>query len=60
LGIISEEEQGLHPNEEYFVAKIVEKSKQLEESETYSAVKFKKNDWIVSVQWYNFEPTKKQ
>lgn len=51
---VAEEEQELNPNEHYFVARIVEKAKQLEEAETYSAVNFKKNDWIVSVQWYIF------
>ena len=49
----------MNPDEDYFVVRIVEGAKQLEESETYSAVKFKKNDWIISVQWYNFEPSKK-
>ena len=34
-----------------------EKAIKLEESGTYSAIPFKKNDWIVSVQWYEFVST---
>ena len=34
-----------------------EKAIKLEESGTYSAIPFKKNDWIVSAQWYEFVST---
>ena len=30
----------------------------MDEAGVYSAVPFKKNDWIVSVRWYNFVPSK--
>jgi hypothetical protein len=49
---VSAEERSENPDEEYFVAKIEEKAKKLEEDGVYSAVPFKKNDWIVSVCWY--------
>jgi hypothetical protein len=55
---VSAEERALNPNEEYFVAKIEEKAKQLEEGGVHSAVQYQKNDWIVSVRWYAFVPTK--
>ena len=56
---VSKEEKADNPDEEYFVAKIEEKAVKLEEAGTYSAVQFKKNDWIVFVQWYEFVSTKK-
>jgi len=55
---VSNEEQADNPDEEYFVAKIEEKAKQLEEEGTYSAVLFKKNDWIIFVRWYIFVSSK--
>ena len=55
---VSNEEREANPDEEYFIAKIVEKARKLEEDGTYSAVLYRKNDWIVSVCWYNFAPTK--
>jgi len=51
---IAEEEKSYNPDEEYFVAKIEERAKKLEEDGTFCAVPFKKNDWIVLVRWYNF------
>ena len=42
------------PDKKYCVAKIEGKVKQLEEGGVYSAVTFRKNDWIVSVCWYTF------
>ena len=51
---VSNNEKEDNPDEEYFVAKIKEKAIKLEEAGTYSAIPFKKNDWNVSVQWYEF------
>jgi hypothetical protein len=56
---VSDEERADNPDEEYFVAKIEEKAVKLEEAGTYSAVPFKKNDWIVFERWYEFVSTKK-
>lgn len=55
---VSNEEKDDNPDENYFVAKVEEKAIKLEEGGTYSAVLYKKNDWIVSVQWYVFVSTK--
>ena len=44
----------------YFFAKIEEKAVKLEAAGTYSAVQFKKNDWIIFVRWYEFVPTRKK
>ena len=55
---VSNEEKAANPDEEYFVAKIEEKAVKLEEAGVYSAVQFKKNDWIVFVRWYEFVATK--
>ena len=55
---VSNEEKDESPDENYFVAKVEEKAIKLEEGGTYSAVLYRKNDWIVSVQWYVFIPTK--
>ena len=55
---VSNGEREDNPNENYFVAKIEEKAKQLSEAGTYSAVHFKKNDWIVFVRWFIFVPSK--
>ncbi len=44
---MSKEEKDDNPDEEYFVAKIEKKAVELEEAGTYSAVQFKKNDWII-------------
>ncbi len=56
---VAEEEKESNPDEVYFVAKIEEKAVKLEEAGTYSAVQFKKNDWIIFVRWYEFVSTKK-
>ena len=55
---VSKEEEDDNPDENYFVAKIEEIALRLGEAGTYSAVPFKKNDWIVYVCWYEFVPTK--
>ena len=55
---VANEERLLNPDEEYFVAKVEQDAMQLNEAGTYSTVAFKKNDWIVSVNWYIFAPTK--
>ena len=46
---IAEEEREMNPVKEYFVAKIEEKSKKIDKDELYSAVEFKKGDWIVKI-----------
>ena len=51
---VSNEAKEDNPGEEYFVTKIKEKAVKLEEAGTYIAIPFKKNDYIVSVQWYEF------
>ena len=55
---VSDDERSDNPNEEYFVAKIEGAVKQLDEDGVYSAVTFRKNDWIVSVCWYNYVESK--
>lgn len=55
---VSSDEREDNPDEDYFVAKIEEKAVQLDEGGVYSAVQFKKNDWIVSVCWYVFVSSK--
>ena len=55
---LSDDEREDNPDEEYFVAKIEGDAIQLEEPGVYSAVPFKKNDWIVSACWYSFVPSK--
>ena len=55
---VSDEEREDNPDEEYFVAKIKGKVKQLEEDGVYSAVTFRKNGWIVSVCWYTLVKSK--
>jgi len=47
ISMVSNEERAANPNEEYFIAKIVEKVRKLEEDGTYSIVLYHKNDWIV-------------
>jgi len=54
---VSNDEKDENPDEEYFVAKIEEKAKQLEEEGVYSDVLYKKNDWIVYARWYAFSKT---
>ena len=46
---IAEEEREMNPDEEYFVAKMEERAKKIDEDEIYSAVEFKKGDWIVKI-----------
>ena len=41
---VSKEERSEHPDEEYFIAKIVEKARKLEDGGAYSAVLYRKND----------------
>ena len=55
---VANEERLINPDEEHFVAKIYQDALQLDEAGIYSTVAFKKNDWIVSVCWYVFSPTK--
>ena len=55
---ISKEEKDDYLDEDYFVAKIERRAIKLDEAGVYSAVPFKKNDWIVYVRWYNFVPSK--
>ena len=54
---IAEEEREMNPDEEYFVAKIEERAKKIDKDEIYSAVEFKKGDWIVKIRWYIFCPS---
>ena len=51
---MANEERDQNLDEEYFVAKVEERAMKLEESGTYSAVPYQKNDWIVFVRWYCF------
>ena len=53
---VSNEEKEANQDKDYFVAKIGERAVKLEEDGTYRAVPFRKNDWIVSVHWYDFAP----
>ena len=54
---IAEEELEMNPDEEYFVVKIEERGGKIDKDETYSAVEFKKGDWIVKIRWYVFCPS---
>ena len=56
---VSSEEKEDNQDKDYFVAKIGERAVKLEEDGTYRAVPFRKNDWIVSVHWYDFAPPKR-
>ena len=47
----------MNPDEEYFVAKIEERVKNIDKDEIYSAVEFNKGDWIVKIRWYVFCPS---
>ena len=47
----------MKPAEEYFVAKIEERVKKIDWDEIYSAVEFKKGEWIVKIRWYVFCPS---
>ena len=47
----------MNPDEEYFVAKIEERAKKIDKDAIYSAVEFKKGDWIVKIRWYVFCPS---
>ena len=51
---VSEDEREFNPGEDYFIAKVEGKAKKLEEDGVHSAVMFRKNDWIVSVCWYQY------
>ena len=55
---LAAEERDINPDEEWFVAKIEEKPRKLEEAGVYAAVPFEKGDWIVLVRWYVFDPSK--
>ena len=52
------EENLLNPDEEYLCAKIEQDALQINEARSYSTVVFKNNDWLISVHWYLFAPTK--
>ena len=52
------EERLENPDEAWFLAKVEEKPKKLEEAGVYAAVQFSKGDWIVLVRWYLFDPSK--
>ena len=54
---IAEEERVMNPDEEYFVAKIEGRAKKTDKAGFYSAVEFKKGDWIVKIRWYKFCPS---
>lgn len=53
------EERLENPNEAWFLAKVEEKPKKLEEAGVYAAVHYSKGDWIVFVRWYEFDASKK-
>ena len=48
----------MNPDEEYFVAKIEERTDQIDKPGFYSAVEFNKGDWIVKIRWYVICPSK--
>ena len=52
------EERLENPEEAWFVAKLEEKPKKLEEAGVYAAVNYNKGDWIVFVRWYEFDASK--
>ena len=52
------EERDENPDEEWFVAKLEEKAKKLEEARFYTVVHYNKGDWIVYASWYLFDPSK--
>ena len=56
---VSNDEKDDNPDEDYFVARIEEKAIKLEADGLYSAVPYKKNDWIIFVRWFNFVPSYK-
>ena len=45
----AEEEREMNPDGESFVAKIEEKAKKIDKDEIYSAVEFKKGEWVVKI-----------
>ena len=55
---IAEEERAINPDEEYFVAKVEVRAKKIDKAGFYSAVEFKKGDWIVKIRWYELCPLK--
>ena len=55
----AEEERLENPGEEWFVAKVEEKPRKLDEAGVYAAVHYSKGDWIVFVRWYVFDASKK-
>ena len=56
---VSNEEKEDNQDVNYFVAKIEVRELKLEGDGTYSAVPFRKNEWIVSVCWYDFSPSQR-
>ena len=56
---VRDDERATNPDEDYFVGKIEKKPLKLDEDGTYSAVLYKKNDWITSIRWYEFVPSKR-
>ena len=56
---VRDDERATNPDEDYFVGKIEKKPLKLDKDGTYSAVLYKKNDWITSIRWYEFVPSKR-
>ena len=55
---MAEEERLENPGEEWFVARVEEKPRKLEEAGVYAAVHYSKGDWIVFVRWFVFDASK--
>ena len=55
---LATEEREENPDKDWFVARVEEKAKKLEEARVYTTVHYEKNDWIVNVRWYLFIPYK--
>ena len=55
---VANQERLLNPDEGYGVAKVEQEAIQVNEAGTDSTVEFKKNDYIVSVNWCIFAPTR--
>lgn len=56
---VSDDKQGDNPGKDYFVARIEERARKLEKDGMYSAVPYNKNDWIMFVRWYVYQPSYK-
>ena len=55
---IADEERKINPYKEYCVVKNQSQEKKIDEAGVYSAVQYKKGDWIVKISWYEFSPYK--